>query len=120
MSKSPGDKLSDDEPGLDCFSQSDGVCKEQSDPAASDRSKNRNKLVGLKPKTSRLDCKESSRAQGLFEEEGLVIDQPIRQRSRSVGAELMTNRFDVLERIEKVEFLPKNRVFKAAKAKEGL
>jgi hypothetical protein len=67
-----------------------------------------------------LTREESGRAQGLFEEEGLVIDEPIGQRGRSVRAELMTDGFDRLERIEKVEFLPKNRVFEAAKAKLSL
>ena len=50
----------------------------------------------------------------------MVIDQPVDQGSRAIRAKLVPNRFDFLERKEKVEFLPEDGVLEPAQAKERL
>ena len=49
-----------------------------------------------------------------------MVDQPIRQRRCPVRTEFVLNWLDLLEWRKEVEFLPENRVFQTAKAKESL
>src|SRR5208337_608595 len=118
--KPSGHELRDHQAGLDRLSKAHGIGKKQPDSAAANGPQNRNELVGFDPQSPRLDGKQCCGPQGLLEQERLVIDQPVDQGSRPIRTELVPNRFDFLERKEKIEFLSEDGVFEPAKAKEGL
>jgi len=77
-------------------------------------------LVGLDAETTRLDGQQGIRAEGLLQEERLVVDQPIHQRCRTLGAEFVTDRLDCLEGVEDIQFVSEDSVFQPAKPEEGL
>ena len=49
-----------------------------------------------------------------------MVDEPVDQGSRPIRAELVTNRFDFLERKEEIELLPEDGVLEPAKTKQRL
>src|SRR5208337_1657860 len=118
--KPSGHELRDHQAGLDRLSKPHGIGKKQPDSAAANGPQNRNELVGFDHQPSRLDGKQCCGPQGLLEQERLVIDQPVDQGSRALRAKLVPNRFDFLERKEKIEFLSEDGVLEPAKAKERL
>ena len=77
-------------------------------------------MVGLDAEAARLDGQQGIGAEGLLQEERLVVDEPVHQRCRPVGPEVMADRLDRLEGVEDVEFVPEDRVLQPAQPEEGL
>ena len=80
-------------------------------PAHSDRTQHRDELVWFDAKPARLNSEERSRPEGLFEQECLVISEPVGEWRRAVRPTDMANRLNRLEGTKDVQFLPQNRVF---------
>ena len=85
-----------------------------------DRPQDRHELVGLDAEAARLDGQQGIGPEGLFQEERLVVDQPVHQRRRPIRPEVVADRLDHLEGVEDVEFLPEDGVFQPAQPEEGL
>jgi hypothetical protein len=56
----------------------------------------------------------------LLKEERLMIDQPVAQRTCSLGLKVMDDALQRLEGVEKIDFLATHRPFKTTKPVEGL
>src|SRR2546427_9522896 len=101
--QSPRHQLGQHESRLDRLAKTHAVGEEQPDATHPDRAEHRYKLVGLNPKPAGLGDQERVRAEGLLEQERLVIDEPVAERRRAVGAKIVNNGLDLLEGVEQVK-----------------
>ena len=71
-----GDELGHDEAGLDRLAQADAVSEEEARSAHGEGAHDRDELVRGDVEAAGLDGEEGARAEGLLEEEGVVIELP--------------------------------------------
>ena len=81
-----GHQFGHDEPGLNSLAQTDTVRQEQADSAHGQRPDHRNELIGLNFQAPRLDGEKCVRAEGLFENERLVVQEPFPQPTGLLGS----------------------------------
>jgi hypothetical protein len=77
-------------------------------------------LVGFDAKPAGLDSEERSRPEGLFEEECLVVNEPVGEWSGAVRLKIVANWLNRLEGTKDIQFLAQDRVLGAAKAQKRL
>ncbi len=121
MGQAPRHQLGEHEPGLDRLAEPHPVSQQQARPAHADGAQHGHELIGLEAEAAGLGGEKRVGAEGLLEEEGLVVDEPVAQRRRALGTEVMDDRVDGLEEgMEEVDLLPADDAGQAAQAVDGL
>jgi hypothetical protein len=117
-----GDEFGDDQAGLDGLAQANAVGQEEAGPAHLDGPEDRDELVGLDAQSAGLNGEEGGGPEGLFQEESLVVDQPVGEGGGPVAFRLqvVADRLHGLEGVKEVKLLAQDGVFDAAQAEESL
>jgi hypothetical protein len=116
----PGGELGHYQAGLDGLAQADAVRQQQPGPAHAKGAQGRDELVGFEAEPARLDGQQGVGAQCLFEQEGLVVDEPVPQGAGLLRLQLVDDRCDGFEGVEQVKFLAAQGACHAPQADERL
>jgi hypothetical protein len=114
-----GHQLGHDESGLNGLTQADAIRQEQSHPAHGQCSDDRNELIGLNLEAPWLDGEKRVRAEGLFENEGLVVQEPFPQPTGFFGVDIVPNRLDLVQSVKEFDLLTGNRSAEPAQPIHG-
>ena len=106
----PGGEFGEHEARLAGLAQADAIAQQQPHAAHADRPQDRHELVGLDAEAARLDGQQGIGAEGLLQEERLVVDEPVHQRCRPFGPEVVADRLDRLEGVKDIQFVPEDGV----------
>lgn len=120
MGQAPRHQLGQHEPGLDRLAEPHAISQQQARPAHADGAQHGHELVGLQARAARLGGEERVRAERLFEQEGLVIDELVAKRCGAVGTQVEDQGLYRLERVKEVDLLAVDDAAQAAQAIDGL
>ena len=118
MREATGDQFGDYQTGLDCLAETHTIGQQESHAAHTDGAQNRHELVRFDLQSSGLHGQQGIGAERLFEQERLMINEPVNQRRCILWSQLVLYRLDLLERTENVKFQAENGVFQTAQPEE--
>ena len=107
-------------PAWQVLPRPDAIGQQQPDAAHADRPEDRHKLVGLDAEAARLDGQEGVGAEGLLQEERLVVDEPVADRPGALRGEIAARWLDGLKRVEEFDLAVAERAVEPAQPVQRL